>query len=93
MPVTRVAIGGLGAIGRTIARKLADGMPGLTLVCAAVREAVTSEAAENLSKMKKDALVAEAARRLEGRRWLPTALRRPATAATPATAAFAEAAE
>jgi aspartate dehydrogenase len=38
MPVTRVAIGGLGAIGRTIARKLADGMPGLTLVCAAVRD-------------------------------------------------------
>ena len=38
MPVTRVAIGGLGAIGRTIARKLADGMPGLTLACAAVRD-------------------------------------------------------
>jgi aspartate dehydrogenase len=31
MPVTRVAIGGLGAIGRAVARKLADGMPGARL--------------------------------------------------------------
>jgi aspartate dehydrogenase len=31
----RVAIAGLGAIGRTLARKLADGVPGLTLACAA----------------------------------------------------------
>jgi aspartate dehydrogenase len=35
MSVTRVAIGGLGAIGRVVARKLADGMPGLALACAA----------------------------------------------------------
>ena len=35
MPLTRVAIGGLGAIGRVLARKLADGIPGLTLACAA----------------------------------------------------------
>jgi aspartate dehydrogenase len=31
----RVAIAGLGAIGRTLARKLSDGVPGLTLACAA----------------------------------------------------------
>jgi aspartate dehydrogenase len=33
--MTRVAIAGLGAIGRVLARKLADGIPGLALVCAA----------------------------------------------------------
>ncbi|HEY6992926.1 MAG TPA: aspartate dehydrogenase [Xanthobacteraceae bacterium] len=38
MPVTRVAIAGLGAIGRAVARKLADGMPGLALACAATRD-------------------------------------------------------
>jgi aspartate dehydrogenase len=31
----RVAIAGLGAIGRTLARRLSDGVPGLTLSCAA----------------------------------------------------------
>ena len=35
MSTTRVAIAGLGAIGRVLARKLADGMPGLALACAA----------------------------------------------------------
>ena len=35
MRTTRVAIAGLGAIGRAIARKLAEGLPGLTLACAA----------------------------------------------------------
>ncbi len=38
MPETRIAIAGLGAIGRTVARRLAEGMPGLTLVCAASRD-------------------------------------------------------
>src|SRR5215470_5055151 len=38
MSVTRVAVAGLGAIGRVLARKLADGMPGLALACAAVRD-------------------------------------------------------
>src|SRR5215472_11434221 len=38
MSVTRVAIAGLGAIGRVVARKLADGMPGLALAGAAVRD-------------------------------------------------------
>jgi aspartate dehydrogenase len=36
--MTRVAIAGLGAIGRVLARSLAEGMPGLTLACAAVRD-------------------------------------------------------
>jgi aspartate dehydrogenase len=38
MPVTRVAVGGLGAIGRVVARKLSGGMPGFVLACAAVRD-------------------------------------------------------
>jgi aspartate dehydrogenase len=42
--MTRVAIAGLGAIGRVLARKLADGMPGLTLSCAAVRDSVKAQA-------------------------------------------------
>src|SRR5476649_874196 len=36
--MTRVAIAGLGAIGRVVARGLADGMPGLVLACAASRD-------------------------------------------------------
>ena len=38
MPVIRVAIAGLGAIGRVLARKLADGIPGLVLAGAAARD-------------------------------------------------------
>jgi aspartate dehydrogenase len=44
MPVTRVAIGGLGAIGRVVARKLADGIPGLMLACAAARDHTRAQA-------------------------------------------------
>lgn len=40
----RVAIAGLGAIGRVLARNLADGMPGLTLACAAVRDRAKAQA-------------------------------------------------
>ncbi|HEY7301492.1 MAG TPA: aspartate dehydrogenase [Xanthobacteraceae bacterium] len=36
--MTRVAVAGLGAIGRAVARGLSDGLPGLTLACAAVRD-------------------------------------------------------
>jgi aspartate dehydrogenase len=36
--MTRVGIAGLGAIGRVVARRLADGMPGLSLACAAARD-------------------------------------------------------
>ena len=35
MSDTRIAIGGLGAIGRVLARKLTDGIVGLRLACAA----------------------------------------------------------
>jgi aspartate dehydrogenase len=41
---TRVAIAGLGAIGRVVARRLADGMPGLTLACAAARDVAKARA-------------------------------------------------
>jgi aspartate dehydrogenase len=44
MTTMRVAIAGLGAIGRVLARKLADGMPGLTLACAAVRDRAKAQA-------------------------------------------------
>ena len=42
--MTRVAIAGLGAIGRVVARRLADGMPGLTLACAAARDRAKAQA-------------------------------------------------
>jgi aspartate dehydrogenase len=42
--MTRVAIAGLGAIGRAVARRLSDGLPGLTLVCAAVRDRAKAQA-------------------------------------------------
>jgi aspartate dehydrogenase len=42
--MTRVAIAGLGAIGRVIARNLADGMPGLTLACVGVRDRAKAKA-------------------------------------------------
>jgi aspartate dehydrogenase len=50
MNETRVAIAGLGAIGRTVARRLAAGMPGLTLACAAARD--TAKAKAWLDEMK-----------------------------------------
>src|SRR5947199_10258559 len=34
----RIAIAGLGTIGRTLARRLADGMPELSLACVAARD-------------------------------------------------------
>src|SRR6476620_5654955 len=44
MPVIRVAIAGLGAIGRVLARSLADGIPGLVLAGAAARDVVKAQA-------------------------------------------------
>src|ERR1700692_895738 len=44
MHETRVAIAGLGAIGRTIAKRLAAGMPGLALACAAARDRAKAQA-------------------------------------------------
>jgi aspartate dehydrogenase len=41
---TRVAIAGLGAIGRTLAKRLAAGMPGLVLACAAARDRTKAQA-------------------------------------------------
>ncbi|MBX9826778.1 MAG: aspartate dehydrogenase [Xanthobacteraceae bacterium] len=39
MKTTRVAIAGLGAIGRAVARRLTDGLPGLSLACIATGNA------------------------------------------------------
>jgi aspartate dehydrogenase len=44
MQETRVAIAGLGAIGRALARRLAAGMPGLVLACAAARDRAKAQA-------------------------------------------------
>lgn len=44
MAVLRVAIAGLGAIGRTLAQKLNDGIPGLELTCAAAGNRAKAEA-------------------------------------------------
>ena len=44
MNETRIAIAGLGAIGRAVARRLAEGMPGLTLACAAARDVAKAKA-------------------------------------------------
>ena len=44
MNETRVAIAGLGAIGRAIAKRLAAGMPGLALACAAARDRAKAQA-------------------------------------------------
>ncbi len=44
MPDIRVAIGGLGAIGRMLARKLSAGIPGLTLACAAAGDRAKAQA-------------------------------------------------
>jgi aspartate dehydrogenase len=41
---TRVAIAGLGTIGRALARRLADGLPGLALACAATRDHAKAQA-------------------------------------------------
>jgi aspartate dehydrogenase len=43
MPDIRVAIVGLGAIGRVLARRLADGVPGIALACVAVRDRAKAE--------------------------------------------------
>ena len=41
---TRVAIAGLGTIGRALARRLHDGIPGLTLACAAAHDRAKAQA-------------------------------------------------
>jgi aspartate dehydrogenase len=42
--MTRVAIAGLGAIGRAVARRLVEGMPGLGLACAATGDRAKAQA-------------------------------------------------
>ena len=49
-----------------------------TLALDAVKEAVSPEAADNLSTLRKAALAAQAEQRLAGRGWLPAILRTPA---------------
>jgi aspartate dehydrogenase len=44
MLTTRVAIAGLGAIGRALARRIADGVPGLELTCVAARDQAKARA-------------------------------------------------
>ena len=44
MSSTRIAIAGLGTIGRALARRLADGVPGVTLACAAARDHAKAQA-------------------------------------------------
>ncbi|HEX2726283.1 MAG TPA: aspartate dehydrogenase [Beijerinckiaceae bacterium] len=44
MSTTRVAIAGLGAIGKALARRLADGVPGLTLAAVAARDHAKAQA-------------------------------------------------
>ena len=42
--MTRVAIAGLGAIGRVLARRLHEGIPGLTLACASAGNRAKAQA-------------------------------------------------
>jgi aspartate dehydrogenase len=44
MSRTRVAVAGLGAIGRALARRLAEGVPGLELACVAARDRAKAQA-------------------------------------------------
>jgi aspartate dehydrogenase len=52
MTPTRIAIAGLGAIGRAVARRLTDGLPGLSLACIATGNA--AKAREWLKEQKID---------------------------------------
>ena len=63
MNETRVAIAGLGAIGRTLAKRLAAGMPGLSLACAAARDRAKAQAFLDAAR---DRLPAGRARRVPG---------------------------
>jgi aspartate dehydrogenase len=51
MNETKVAIAGLGAIGRTLAKRLAAGMPGLSLACAAARDRSKAQAFLDAAKI------------------------------------------
>src|SRR5262252_6827224 len=57
MNTTRIAIAGLGAIGKTVARRLTDGLPGLSLACIAAGNA--AKARDWLKEQKIDCPVVE----------------------------------
>src|ERR1700709_912696 len=57
METTRIAIAGLGAIGRAVARRLTDGLPGLSLACIATGNA--GKAPDWLKEQKIDCPVVE----------------------------------
>jgi aspartate dehydrogenase len=57
METTRIAIAGLGAIGKAVARRLTDGLPGLTL--AAIATGNTAKAKDWLTSQKIDCPVVE----------------------------------
>jgi len=57
MSSTRIAIAGLGAIGRAVARRLTDGLPGLSLACIATGNA--AKARDWLKEQKIDCPVVE----------------------------------
>jgi aspartate dehydrogenase len=57
MTTTRIAIAGLGAIGRAVARRLTDGLPGLSLACIATGNA--AKARDWLKEQKIDCPVVE----------------------------------
>jgi len=44
LPSKRIAIAGLGEIGKTVARKLAKGLPGLTLAAITTRDRAKAQA-------------------------------------------------
>src|SRR3954468_17776448 len=44
LPSKRIAIAGLGEIGKTVARKLVQGLPGLTLAAVATRDQAKAKA-------------------------------------------------
>jgi len=60
-----------------------------TRILETVKEAVTHEAAENLAKLKKDALAREAEQRLANTGWLPEILRCPVPSDQPDPIALA----
>ena len=60
MPVTRIAIAGLGAIGRVLARRLTDGIPGLALACIAAGNEAKARAWLNEQKINCPLVAVEA---------------------------------
>ena len=84
MPMTRVAIAGLGAIGRVLARRLADGVPGLVLACAATGQNAVPLSFPKTSRMTVMQTKPTTMRRLAAsRKGMPVMTPRPATVDKP----------